>query len=1058
MLFCKWKEVNLMIGIFSDNDVTDLLSNDNFIDSDEIIEDGFVGDEDSYTESPESAWIENLSKDDPLILNPSVSNKLSTDMTGMSEIDMDDIFASEELYTEQINPVHVQVTPDMLFESLASVMPENPHTDVIADDYNLQELCKELSIQGFHTDNIRDMNVLSLIKEYAVRCDVLEKASMEPFIQKISEQCFQIMDTLAASKATHRPKDSHLNEFRANVTNSTDKELAAIQLVAINCINSRVERLAQEYCITELEPSMICVENIIEDLLHTGSVNSVSLSYYMDSIVTYVTTIKSIIVNDYKNDKLSYTREIAERQAMAKQLMNTEIAIEKRLRESLGRLQLVHQMQRNHSGKLYVKCSKCGTLHALHSAPMSFIYFPSESGYVSSFSPLIEECTCGEIFIFPLEYYLLVQKRYMTEYKTELKNVISQSSESSSGAAFLRITPPFSVLESELSFLITELDTNIGGLQKTEMHNYESSTVSIDMSMFKMAVHQFYERLGGFNSEKKLLEHNCTVNSIVNCQTMAYYVAQCTGHRYDELKMQAFYSLLTFISENALLNKALNGNEIASLENKLIVIQDNNCDFKLLTDIAYGDMLALCYSLYPEDRRIVEDAYKRGRAYVKQLLELKIAILEEQIVKLRKKRLEIITDLEQCIVPLSFCKIVHYQSCPISSVISYVLDERIFDLLNLVSDRMIINNYAGEFYNYWRKLNIVKKSVLTSVFVTESSKTNVKDRIIKILSDKLYLHTTNYYEWFGMCFEMSPIQQEPFHRITTMIKNCNYYKFCAELLSIQNISKLPLGMDYCVKLGNSISAQLQKAKEVISQKEYEFYLSRDFTPEELRDYDEEFSMLIFGRYIPKRRTHETPAEYVKRYNKIAVDGSICTDEYYDNADFFDQFEHLSFISCSSLLYEMQYHNYMSSTFMLSLIYFLISNGNLESVCGTLGLSETHLYTISNCLTSLKFDDLNFGDNAALLRIMNGYYFTNIRDMMYDMFQNIGQIIVKPSVGLCNLSNYFSLKDALGKVFEQAAAAIRADDEMYDDLERAENEIALFIKNNSFYEALQLTGA
>lgn len=976
------------------------------------------------------------------------------------------------------NVASVQMTPDILLESLGN-FAESADTGSALDDAAFRKLKEMLQEDGFDVSWIDDYEILEEVKGYAERCRALVSNDYADFTKQIEDSYLKTVEDLSASKATFRAHESYLNEFRANVANSTDKELAAIQLVVINLVNESVECLAREHSLSDLTVDMVNASEIMNRLFHTGSVNSMQVNLHMDDVVSYVNTVIPIIVNNYKSDASSYARDRDRRRTMAEMLLRPESDVVKWLCSAGTVLQPIKQVERGYDNRLFIKCSKCGQLHELRESPVMFVYFPAETGYSRSFSPVIERCKCGEAFILPPEDCLRIEYKYVTSYKTELKNAILQSSNLSTGAAFIRIVPPLGMFESEMSFLVRDTDAVFDESTAAGRVVEESTSLNINMSDFKQAVANFYCRLDGFckkagidvsiGTEQSVVEDDssdiCSLDSTrmpsyrsnnIQYSELAYYVAQCIGVNYDELKMRAFCSLVSFISENAALEYALNDTELQSLKDKYTVIVNNDYDFQLLDKGAFLDLVDLCFTLYKGEEHVVETVDLEDREQLHVLLRAKIESLRDMINKIEAKRNEVLTDLEGSRVSLSYCKIINYQSYQLADIVSYVSNKRIFDLLNDVSDRMIINNYADSFFNHWRTLNVVRKSDLTSALTKSSSPEKVATKIKRLLNDRLNMNhfDANVAKWFGACLAMSSIKQEPLHKLVATVRNNNYYKFCKEVMNFYLVEDTHMGEGYTIALYDAISACRELAASVVQKKEYEFYLS-DFSQEELDENAELFSTLIFSRYVLKRRNGETAEEYVARYNKGMPESRHGMSEYYDNAHYFREIPHLTYILSSSMLYDIGYQDYMSSTFMSSLMHVLAYVGNRDYACKVLGLADTHLNVIIARKHSWTYDDVCFIDNAAVLRVLNGYYFTSIRDLVYDLRQRFESILFKPSIGVQNFKKCFCFDDELNAVFRAASIAIHSDPDAVDDIEQARNEVSMFAADEQFVSALHL---
>ena len=1046
---------------------------DNEFTEDEFIENKFIEDDDfiEYSEFAEDTFADNELAEDTF-----------ASMTTENSDEIAKEFAEDTFYKEAADDfVQTQtVLEKEIFENF-NIDYEEIKDDYLEDEDDMLMLqssgvLEDLTNAGFVVTNSMGKEVIDKLMTYKDDCEKVEKEP-DSFIEYFYSRLMSTLNILGSTSATFVKQASTMPEFTSTLITAVSRNEINLQSMIISQIHQQIfDLISAGVPVQEITEESIDSSEIIKQVqMRCNMMPALNFTEHLEQILSFLETTIPAALNLYQIESASGAAEDLRRKSTAHNLLKSDFDNIRMLFN--GKLQFIKNMKVDVDENLYVKCSTCGKWHKIEKSPMNVVFFPTEKKSSYEIFPEPVKCECGDIIVFSTIVYLEVLLSFLNNSTADLKNFLAISKNLCKGASFLRIKPSLQNLTQTLDYLITPLDDNAEDILNENKLIGKSSIKEdktiINNTEYREAVDTFYEHLKGFASkqhrdgikikntiyEETVSDENDSlyenqsmiVEHIIPLSTLASYVAHCVGKKYSEEKLLALFSLITYIKEDPVLNDVLDYSNIASIKNKIKIIKDARGNFNTMKEDEYLEFFTIAVNNFPDE---VSKLSLEDKNVLRNFLHSNVEKLEDMYIEKDSQYMQVLEDLKMSIFPLSFCKIINFQVFPLSEIVSIINNRCLFTIFSEICDRMIINNYADEFYTYWRSLGIISKQKLSAPLELKSSQTEIWKLLSDMLADFLsdLEVSSRYLDNLYLCVDVQSNTRKLISEIYQELKKCNFYRFCSKLLSFGCDVDLYYDKDFNDSFRKTLKEHYEIAKGVCQVSEYEYYLQNMFSAQELKDNSELFDSLIFGRYILKRKNNESPEDYVERFKNVNPDTEHSKLEWIDNLQEFNCLKGIVHYAAASALATQEYSNYRAATFM-AVLFYIISDFTASSkkAAQKLGLTEFYLNVINSTLKLWHYEDFVLYNNCELIQAFEGYYFSSINEILPELQTEFSQILIKPNVDVENIKELFNVADKFKQIFDKAQKIIQADDSLVDTLEESLNEIESFTSEDFMKE-------
>lgn len=1005
----------------------------------------------------------------------------STSETNLSEFA--DEFADEFAADSSSNPVSVTglqdtaFSPDILMQmSLEAEMHLGEE-----DDEDLQEINTLMdSLRSAGIENTEQMKYDDLVSMLQ-RADRLkdEDACIEDLLGHTRDMLDSVIDDVGIIEATLEGDRGNSDEYLGSLANISLNFDSSIDGALYSYI---VQTIYAQYFVmmrNEKDPSSITVDDIFHVIKPSISENFPAITD--KELVRYLSTVIPIIVakisSDNQHEEMMKERRKHAAIMLLKQDLQETQAI---LSTDTSDFRIIRQMFKDAVGNYYYRCRQCGELVRINNAALSIIAFPTERGASKKFFPKMSTCKCGCKHVLCEEDYAEATSTYISVHNFLLNKSVQTVSNFCRGAAFVRVEPEIRLLEEAIPYLFTSIE----GVRDSDMHTPESDdamtpngqcqkqnpvfSVQIDEQEFFEAVRQFYNKLSGLDIEDTVKTGGnrlgtgarvdsgiaedrvvyggvsasagatpCTADTVLSWQSVARFVCQCSGVDYREAKNKAIFSILSRFQENPYFREVLDMRKIWDLQQLYNRIHTLHGDPKYFSRIEMCQLSSLAASLEKLSSGDIADTEYRQYLYsmVKSHEEQIASKIEEAVSKHRAA----IQGVQWYEEEYGFSKILNVGNYNLSDFEGYLGDEQLAEVTDVISDRIIVTNYANDFYKYWVRLGLIRKSKLESCLNVRSDVSNASKILKKAVDDLMSKIGHSTWQDFTQCFSYDSRIYDTLYRLYVHYKNYAYYKFCSEFstLDVSALGCLPDTVR--ASLSNMIMQLGDEAAAVAQCSEYEFYL-KDFTLAELDDKKVLLDTLTIGRYVPKRLPEETIEKYVERVNTATEEWTPLNS--YDIAEYFTHFNtYAPLIGCWSNRKEIEFESYAASMFMYLLI------------CALRGYGPAGFKMIGG--TDFALNKIKAKNTSALMSIVHLYegtykvlhddYMTSVADKVKELAFRYDNTTLMAYDDIFDIDSKFSLRDALLDIYTAEYFATDDDGVPVEDKE----DVIMEIENNLY---------
>lgn len=816
------------------------------------------------------------------------------------------------------------------------------------------------------------------------------------------------------------------------------------------------------------------VDELYADFIEAGVLQENQLVFKDRLLYSYFKTTLPIIKQRIKMNVTSMVNSMEQRTRIAEYLVQPEAETADRL-ASASVYRYVRDIVES-DGRFITVCPECGKSVVIDTPVFSMIAYATESGIGKKFfiEPIVCECGCD--LMFTLNEYASMFKAHLTDNLSSIRLYLDSAKTECVGSVVLRTKVSLSSISKCIEHLIFS-----GEAESTEKGVSEKKhTVYVDSSAFRNAVNSFYNRLSGLGTTKHAervstmqVDDTSMIPSIggdsniellkcdsggfdvravskeysgISYHDLAVYVTQCLSRDYQTEKNKAIFSIVRELKSKTDVADDLSPVKVWDFE----LLKSFLGRFKglksprALTSEEVQELAALIVrvdkSVKAIDVASAEDVFARAQSVSDRLDSL--------IAESKQNHASALQGLKRWSSLLEYYPVIKVNSYNYAELLEFVSDRETAVLLDEVADKIILHFYAGEFFEYWKGLRIVRMSTLNKALVQKSDLSDVERRVDDIIN-RLSAYTTggigtNTYATLKHIYKRDARSDEFLTKISKAITKCDFYRFCELLHGVPDYLNCSSGADSEIyglykKLYTMIVTTLSKSRE-------EFYFS-DFSSEEVVE-STRFKYLKFSNLIPVRLQGETIDEYCNRYEELYSDNRFACVECRNLAELFNGVDTIMLMFCASVQ-TAGYESRAITMFTSALFEMAHYDCNIDGACMMLGISEMHYNIIKAKPHSVMFIE----DGELLYKLHNNLYLTSVRNVMDKKLTWYDSLTISASSLPYTVSTKLNARSLLCELMTMETFALDSDGIPINDREDVEMELAtgLGISVDKLYE-------
>ncbi len=944
-----------------------------------------------------------------------------------------------------------------------TIVIEEEEFDKDMEDFN--QMKRSLESLGYV--NLEHVN-FDIIEALAKRSAIVdnEQGKVEEIAGVKSEMLnslHNLHEKLTTSKATLQPGDSIVDPdyIRDNVsTGSDDAIYMALQHQVRWMINAGQEFTA---------------ESVLASLPNFKMTDT----FTKEDLVDYVNQITEKLRKHHTKMQGAESNERRARDRISQMILQSDRILFARFNKiEAEHIHFFKNLQEN-GNSLVTVCEECGKQLEMKNTPVSFIMLlinksqnSADKEELAFITPV--QCECGACYLFTRDEYQRMIKEAIGHYRigtttrtrtNYLDSIIDSVGQLCHGAVFTKVNPPVSCITDALPELIRDPLNYVQDENENETDDSKkaASILYVDDVEFRAAVDAFYEKLKGYskvtvksseesqlfsasqekvtmseNAAKGLPKVPANTETPLNSGSLSYsQLAVCMvdvlSLDYETLKTQAMFSLIFYIMENPILADYLNSRTIWEFDSDvdlLACLTEKTIDY--LDPAKVSCLISLTSNQEPAV--VTDGEYKKTEKEI--LLSLLgnsagvISITQEKR-ECRKFALEFLRSFEEA---FGYCKIINLSGINRNDLDRFVSDEESFEVFDRITDRMIINNYANEYYQKWILFKCVNVSNLNASLTTKTNKvevlkslTNMMNKFANSISQLCVFDLSRLND----CLESVAGSHEVLRKAYGYYQAGNFYRFCKTVAGITSAIDSRISDKMTERL-NSCIDNIKKIFEEIQAKasfEAEFYLT-EFNSEEIKSAAKQLEFISFGRYILKRDEGEKIEEFLARFEKLQASGQLDSDNAFDNYTLFKQHdEDVLTIASAAIFSSIGYSSYSTAVFMIKALEAVNQCGNPFAIRRFMNLDDYYLQSVENNVHVITKDDMEIGLTWDFHRVLSAYYFTQADKLVREISNAIDSEIITVEDGLTSCSD--KKMNALIHLMESVMNYVPIGEEDYD---------------------------
>ena len=640
-----------------------------------------------------------------------------------------------------------------------------------------------------------------------------------------------------------------------------------------------------------------------------------------------------------------------------------------------------------HNDNYVYYCADCQKEVILQEDILSYILYAAEKDdYAKVTIPKLIKCPkCGKEHLLPLIWYLNIAEHLQKEYVNGANEVFKFLSKVSTGTALTKINPSLELLMEGVDSVITLAGDNEFILDM-EKSTVEAKPIIFSDAEYRAAIDAFSKRLLLFDDSEvtgQNIQLNNTMDSIDDIEAFSFAssedtktvdsltfkeLAICMSSElsldYRATKNKALYSLIMSLNEYDFAKEILDKSTVWDLQNRLIVLSK-------LDKITSNDkeLLSIYKGMYQDIARTSADS---DEAMIQLLREYR-AKLPGAIDSLEEVYAHFVEEIKRNIDLFAHTRILNINQISYKLLSLYVNDAGLAELLDDITDRMIVNNYAEQFAHTLFRSSVLNNSSIRTTLLEIADGHMIATTVLNHLSRK-YGYDLPGTVYDRLCY-ITASHLNPLKSAADALKGCEYYNFVEALASIQECSTL-ISLTADEKLKKAVQLAKDELSSFKAKSYHEFYL-KDFSVEEIGELDQSYRVRLmkfeFGRYVPKRLINETLNAYIERYEILERDNHLSIVDHYDYLQEFRKFEdYYMIIMNGHNVLDLARNNFALANFARCWLYLCVNNFSRQESLFLLGYDENYFRRLK-ALCTYKFSAEHFKGMKDLYKVLTGNY-------------------------------------------------------------------------------------
>lgn len=945
---------------------------------------------------------------------------------------------------EELSGIAASISFDMV--DLTQDVPDTETVEETSEDKEQAALALKVQTQlvpectkrGFEIDDPTNVELVAATCRYIAG---IENAT-ENQAQLYQIDYSSMIGSLVSADAMYVNQQESIQQYKSSILKSVnDDNLKDASAEAINRISQEILNIVtfntsgEDITFDNIKPSDISVNKIYTEIINSDKFNKAYIMSHESQMRNFISSTISIILTNYRNNITRSKQDTARRESVSRILTNEIYDVIDDLKDKPHAY--IKRIDAVNGGNLVCTCASCNAKTKVKSL-MKFIFYQNSNTIIHNGYPSQNICSgCGSILLFPEALYKVACDYYVKNNAVLIRQDLNRSQVFGSGVSIITRTPSIEQLPLQITCIVH--DSNAMAIE-SKVVNMEI----FDSEEWLNAVNAFYNKVDLLHSRSFAKASNITKSANNNAiepvasiksfngislgvlelpvgrysydtkflAVIAASVAQIAGVDYNLTKGKAFVSLINYFCGSDILRNAATTDKMFSLMAAYnlatsFATADEKCDLnKLETEVL--DNLKIIACSIDKNYSVGEDKNEL-RVFFRKHSDT----LEQMIAETVEDNLEFVQLLSVSKYALSMLPIIDYTQTSVYSIVQLISNETIFNLINEICDRMIINHYSEQFFDYWCRLSFQHVATLQSRLKASADTESIEKAMNLLFKDVLAPEGVYNSECF---FPNATVESmdawDTLRRLTDFANTGNYYKFCKEALKLQKV-QYGFSKKFDLAMEEFYAKNYATFENVATVSEAMFFLSDMFTTEEIEAGADDVAYLVFGRYIPYRLNGESLHDYAIRF-KDSADVN-CKD----NMELFRNIKDLPLVYFGAAITHTSFENFRVASFMSGLVDSVINSNNVKSLA-LLGISELNYSITVKNLNYWKFANFD-NNNMDVMSLISGYYFTDANDAVFEVISKMLQTFFQASSKVIPLKDIFDFDSELMSMLDRIAS-------------------------------------
>lgn len=747
--------------------------------------------------------------------------------------------------------------------------------------------------------------------------------------------------------------------------------------------------------IREEQSQYIDYDEVFEKLCTVKLNRQPLIAVYRNSLESYIDAIYAIYKNNIKNtQKMSVQIESSNKNKITYMLRREEKFITQL--EELTKEKFIDDTQEKDSIYLikqiikrdadyYYKCDKCGKMVSIKSPMLNITcFFSNTMNNDKKLSlPILQSCSCGTYALLNENDTLVLSQMYIRAESKELADCKSYMLANNKDSPVAR----FSIGPSKLFALQSQTQLGLfkevedlqldNKLYKNEKFKQKSHEIILNDCEYMQAVKVFYDNVATFKISDCMFIQKNSVDISENMETgineddvnikwleekstlkkdsqatqgklkvgeLANFICNYLSKDYMSEKNKAIFSLYFVIKENPVFDR-ITGSKLCSIASDYAVFKDcteYNADSVPIEYLVQMATIANKYKMIDIPKGVTVSEHNE---VIKRELFTNIPEKEEKLKSILNVEMNLISlcskILEDLKDVLQFTKILNISSVKRSDLSSIFIDNNVASVIDEITDRMIICNYADTMFektcrvgginlmNIKHKLDEAEDR-LACKGIIEKSCSKIRETAILIDNSR----TLDSY--FTNMSEVGTAKLEELSIVAMNIKEGKLLTAIDITLKISPANVLQYGQDTYMMFKEACNTIREQFDLLLpgNTKDEKILQLVGFTNEEEYGNSIEIPEKL---YYPMRKNFESVELYIKRLK------STTPSEWEFRVSIIDKLEpilaEIVVVSNMNHLHDIKYRNFMYAMYYISLANCCVSLIRKDSAMNILGVDD-----------------------------------------------------------------------------------------------------------------------